>query len=230
MISIADLGLGAGLGGIVGIGLGAYLKGMFGEAGKIDAAASRLEDIGKRAFKEAFESEAGKRLASRQDVDNVLSEVRNVTRETESIKAQISGDTWLRQTVWVQKREAYAALLRCLNELENSCKALTFSLAILQRREAESEAYETQLGEVQKKREAVLDDLSQVVLHFDTAALFDPTISAQKKALAGGYGFEAAMNTSSTFDQTKLFVIGLMQFRRDLLSHMRKQLGVPDSK
>ncbi len=74
--------------------------------------------------------------------------------------------------------------------LENSCKALTFSLAILQKREAESEAYETQLGEVQEKREAVLGDLSQVVLHFDTAALFDPTISAQKKALADGYGFE----------------------------------------
>ncbi len=181
------------------------------------------------AFLTGYLGEKGKQIATKKDIGDVLAELRKVTTETESIKAQISGDTWLRQTVWVQKREAYAVLLKSLSELENSCKALTFSLAILQRRLAGSEAYDTQLGEVQKKREAVLDDLSDVILHFDTAALFDPTISAQKKALADGYGFEPAMDTSSTYEETKLFVIGLMQFRRDLLSHMRKQLGVPES-
>jgi hypothetical protein len=231
MISVPDLGLGAGAGCIVGIALGADLKGLFEKVGEIDAISSRIEQVAARAYREAFEGEAGKRLASHQDIENVLSEVRKVTTETESIKAQISGDVWLRQAVWLQKREAYAALLKSLNEVERSFKELSLSLAAMESRTAgpESEDNDVQLAEANKKREAAYDSLSETIFLFDVAALFDPRISEQRKQLAEGYGFDAAMKASATFEETKEFVIGLMRFRRDRLSHMRRELGVSAS-
>ena len=54
------------LGGFFGATLGALLTGYF--------------------------SEKGKQIATKKDIEDVLSELRKVTTETESIKAQISGD------------------------------------------------------------------------------------------------------------------------------------------
>jgi hypothetical protein len=55
----------------------------------------------------SYMTEKGKRLATREDIENVLSEVRAVTKETETIKAQIGSDLWLRQTIWNHNRDAY---------------------------------------------------------------------------------------------------------------------------
>jgi hypothetical protein len=42
----------------------------------------------------------------------VVKEVQAVTRETETIKAQIGSDLWTRQRVWERKREIYSQLLK----------------------------------------------------------------------------------------------------------------------
>ena len=70
-----------------------------------------LDSLLKQEFAKAFEQETGKRLATHQDIENVLHEVRAVTRETELVKAKIGRDLWTRQMVWQQKREAYAKVL-----------------------------------------------------------------------------------------------------------------------
>jgi hypothetical protein len=230
MISVADLGLGAGFGCIVGLALGAYLKGLFGKAGEIDANSGRMEQIAAKAFREAFEGEAGKRLASRQDIENVLDELRKVTRETETIKAEITSDQWLRQTVWIQKREAYTALLKVLTDLHDSFTEFTASLACFEsgRTDPDAADYETRKFDLLKKRETTLDVLFQLSLRFGEAALFDPGISEQQKKFRGNYGLNAAIQDTATSAETKEFVLALMQFRRELLSHMRRELGIPE--
>ena len=54
----------------------------------------------------------------------MLKEVKAVTRETETIKAQISGDLWLRQTVWNQKRDVYVNVLKCSHRLKDKLVGL----------------------------------------------------------------------------------------------------------
>jgi len=70
-----------------------------------------------KPFLSAYMGEKGKRLATREDVDAVLRELRLVTTETEAIKAQISGDLWLRQAHWNQKRDLYAKLFESTDQL-----------------------------------------------------------------------------------------------------------------
>src|SRR5271157_697890 len=66
------------------------------------------------AYLRAYLEEKGKRLATHEDIENVLEEVRAVTRETETIKAQISADFWNRQAVWNQRRDLYVEVLQAI--------------------------------------------------------------------------------------------------------------------
>jgi hypothetical protein len=230
MITLADLGTG-GLLGIFGMALGAYLNRLFGRSGEIDAESSRLEQLAKKAFAEAFQGEAGKRLASHQDIENVLSEVRKVTTETESIKAQISGDAWLKQTIWVQKRESYSALLKSLTDLHDCFVAYASSLGSFERREPnpEDSNYGTRMSEHLKKSEATVAAMFQASLRFGETALFDPAILEQQSLFGKNYGLESAVKDNATSAEVTAFVVGLMKFRRSLVSHMRKELGIPES-
>jgi len=73
-----------------------------------------------KPFLHSYATEKGKQLATKEDIDNVLSQVRAVTKETESIRADIQGAVWERQTAWAQKRDIYAALLKTVMELQSS--------------------------------------------------------------------------------------------------------------
>ena len=80
-----------------------------------------------KPFLAAYMGKKGERLATSEDIQKVLVEVRAVTRETERIKAEISGDEWHRQWVMNQKREIYRELLGVVNEMQN-CYAVLISL------------------------------------------------------------------------------------------------------
>jgi hypothetical protein len=80
----------AGFGGLAGGSLSAYFKGYLGEKGK--------------------------RLATHEDIEGVLKEVRAVTHETETIKAQISADARNRETVWNQRRDIYGEVLQAIDD------------------------------------------------------------------------------------------------------------------
>ena len=67
-------------------------------------------------FEKAREQEAGKRSAIHADVENVLNEVRLVTKETELIRTEIGTNVWTRERVWEQKRDVYFEILKCVNE------------------------------------------------------------------------------------------------------------------
>lgn len=87
----------AGICGLIGGTIGSYFKGYSSRKGENRANYEDLPSLLKQEFARAFEQEAGKRLATHQDIENVIREVRTVTKETETIKAQIGVDLWTRQ-------------------------------------------------------------------------------------------------------------------------------------
>lgn len=230
MISVADLGLGTGFGCLVGIALGSYLKGMYGEVGKIDAAISRLEDVGKKAFREAFESEAGKRMASHQDIDNILSEVRNVTRETESIKAQINGDAWLSQTIWMEKRKMYGELLKAVGGVHY----VGYDLAKLVLRNRRAQANNTgnillDQGPVDHLRNELVGRFKILGDCFAEAELFDPSLVKMRARLTGIKNLTKMEKAELDVKQYKEIFRSIIHFRRQLVNHMRKEIGINDA-
>lgn len=93
--------------------LGAY----FGTKAKTQADYENRRTLLATEFAKAFEQEAGKRLATHADIEKVLNEVKAVTRETETIRAQIGGDLWVRQAVWSLKQRFLYELLESSNSL-----------------------------------------------------------------------------------------------------------------
>jgi hypothetical protein len=75
-------------------------------------------------FEKARQQEAGKRAAIHADIENVLNEVRLVTKETELIRTEIGTNAWTRERVWEQKRDAYFKVLNRTNQHVQSLKHL----------------------------------------------------------------------------------------------------------
>ena len=65
----------------------------------------------------AYAREKGKNLARKEDLAEILAELRAVTITQKEIETQLSGDLWNQQTHWNQKRELYGKLLSTLNRL-----------------------------------------------------------------------------------------------------------------
>lgn len=76
-----------------------------------------------KSYLKAYAEEKGKRLATKEDIDNVLDQVRAVTRETEIIKAKIYGGLWQQQWQLTQMRDSYGRLVDALESivLERDC-------------------------------------------------------------------------------------------------------------
>lgn len=79
---------------------------------------SFLGEIVFKPYLKAYAEEKGKRLATKEDIDNVLEQVRAVTRETEIIKAEISGGLWQQQWHLTQKRDCYTRLVDALENIQ----------------------------------------------------------------------------------------------------------------
>lgn len=52
----------------------------------------------------AYVGEKGKTLARKEDLNEILAEVRAVTITQKEIEAKLAGDLWNRQMLWNQKR------------------------------------------------------------------------------------------------------------------------------
>jgi hypothetical protein len=63
-----------------------------------------------RPYLAAYLGKKGERLANAEDIAKILTEVRFVTAEAETIKARVSAGTWERQTLWNKRVEVYSDL------------------------------------------------------------------------------------------------------------------------
>lgn len=68
----------------------------------------------------SYGTEKGKRFARKEDLDQILSEVRAVTEIQKRIESQLSGEEWNRQILWNKRAELYSSVMSVLCELEYS--------------------------------------------------------------------------------------------------------------
>jgi hypothetical protein len=72
----------------------------------------------------AYGGEKGKNLARKEDLNEILAEVRAVTITQKEIEAKLTGEQWDRQTRWNEKRNTYAALLSASSGLTDALGSL----------------------------------------------------------------------------------------------------------
>jgi hypothetical protein len=105
------------IGVIAGAWVGAYIHGRGREAGRQAARKQYTKEIIQQALDSAHAQEKGKRLATHEDIENVLKELNSVTKLTESIKTQFSREEWDRQELVNQRRTIYAAAFKNITTL-----------------------------------------------------------------------------------------------------------------
>lgn len=76
----------------------------------------------------SYAGEKGKNLARKEDLNEILAEVRAVTVTQREIEAKISGELWDRQMHWTQKKELYGQLVKCVNDLADTYGRLSVTL------------------------------------------------------------------------------------------------------
>lgn len=74
-------------------------------------------------FLSSYMKKKGENLATHEDIDKLVEQVRAVTTATKDIEAKISNDVWDRQKRWELKREVLFETTRRLSELENALLA-----------------------------------------------------------------------------------------------------------
>jgi hypothetical protein len=77
-------------------------------------------------YLDGYLGEKGKTLARREDIEELKKEVQILTKETETIKAQIADQVWDRQMRWQQKRDMYHRLLESIGQLMNEQQEASF--------------------------------------------------------------------------------------------------------
>ena len=69
------------------------------------------------AFLNSYSKTKGKNLATHEDIDKLVDEVRAVTTATKQIEAKISNEVWDRQKRWELTRDAVLQTLKALSEV-----------------------------------------------------------------------------------------------------------------
>jgi len=100
------------VGTLIGCAIGAYITGRWTEAGRINAVTAALAKVVEQETAKAFAQEQGKNLARKEDLNEILAEVRAITITQKEIEAKISGEVWDRETQWKEKRDTYAGLIK----------------------------------------------------------------------------------------------------------------------
>lgn len=76
------------------------------------------------AYYGGYWKKKGEQAATHEDLQNVVKEVRAVTKTTEEIKAEISGGLWDRQKRWEMRREAVFEMTRKIAGVDDALTSL----------------------------------------------------------------------------------------------------------
>lgn len=76
------------------------------------------------AFLSYYMKKKGEHLATKEDFEELLSQIRKTTHETESIKVELSRGSWVNQQQWILRERYYVGLLENLYALKNSIESL----------------------------------------------------------------------------------------------------------
>src|SRR5947207_1642748 len=115
--------VGAGIGST----LGAYLSARNQEKGRLRAIRDAFSEVLLQEQQRAAEQERGKRIATHEDIDNVLRELGAVTRTQETIRANIENDLWHRQFKINKRVDAYIDFIACCTEFRHDLVGLNIA-------------------------------------------------------------------------------------------------------
>ena len=73
-----------------------------------------LAMAGLGAFLVPYLKKKGERVATKEDFDGILAELKSNTEAIEQVKTKFSEQTWINQQVWVKKQEAYTSIFSLL--------------------------------------------------------------------------------------------------------------------
>jgi hypothetical protein len=88
-----------------------YLVAVGKTQAQIDTIAANLESLTTQWNEKAAAEERGKRVATHEDIENVLRELKLTTEVTKSIETQFASGEWDRQTRWNKRAEVYGRIL-----------------------------------------------------------------------------------------------------------------------
>ena len=76
------------------------------------------------AFIGAYLKEKGKNLATKEDLDLLIDQMRKTTATVEEVKSEIAGEAWLKQQIWTEKKRVYIEILQALQEANYSASGM----------------------------------------------------------------------------------------------------------
>jgi len=80
------------------------------------------------AYLGSYLKKKGENLATKEDIDGVVEQVKAVTKATKEIEAKISNDVWDRQKQWELKREAVYVVMQAMGMTDAAVTDLSFTL------------------------------------------------------------------------------------------------------
>ncbi len=82
------------------------------------------------AYLGGYLKKKGENLATHEDINQLVDQVRAVTQTTKEIEAKISSDVWNKQKQWEMKREVLFSAAKSIVDLDNGLLALDSLLRV----------------------------------------------------------------------------------------------------
>ena len=85
------------------------------------------------AYLGSYLKKKGENLATHEDIEIVLDQVRKVTQTTKEIEAKISNEVWDRQKQWELKREVILAVAKGISQIDEALVGIEATLQVEQK-------------------------------------------------------------------------------------------------
>jgi len=122
----------------------------------------------------AYLKEKARNYATREDLEEVLQQLRKTTQTTEIIKSEISGDLWERQNRWTFKKDLYVQLLNSLGDAASAVRQLLFLDEKLQ---AASQRYPE--SELAQSMDPHFEDMRKAMVEIRRSAFVAPLVGTE---------------------------------------------------
>jgi len=179
---------------------------------------------GAGAFIGSYLKKKGENLATHEDINKLVDQVKSVTQATKEIEAKISGDLWDRQKHWEAKRDSLLSAVKSLSSVDRHFSLFREIVDFGLKNKPLEEQVNIKLFEAVKDYSAAQDTLDEAVLLVDmicggTAVL---TLREVRKLVGQRSEFLVKKNVDGADALKKKYYRSLYDFK----SALRKELGI----
>lgn len=166
----------------------------------------------------------GENLATHEDIDKLVDQVRVVTQATKEIEAKISSDVWNQQKQWEMKREVLFDAAKRIVELDNGLVALD---SLLRMDDPDGDQW------AEARNKAVTGWLETLKKFDETRLLIGITCSKETSLAMNGlslfvtqFGAKLANKDSKAFEESSTTLSKGLQLARLAI---RRELGIDET-